>query len=163
MATATPTLSRHRPSEKPSLCATVTLTRFLLTVPPALLKDLNLTSPVPGFLAQCPPPRLSFASRYVVFDCYVVLHYISCMPELQLTKEALRALRRMDKAVATAVREKIDQYSGDPTSLAANVKRLKGGSRFLRLRVGDYRVIMDDHDKTNLLVVKIGHRSDVYG
>jgi mRNA interferase RelE/StbE len=50
--------------------------------------------------------------------------------------------------------------SEDPDSLAANVKRLTGDS-LLRLRVGDYRVIMDD-DGTILLIVKVGHRREVY-
>ena len=53
-------------------------------------------------------------------------------------------------------------------SLATNprppgVKALQGQSGFLRLRVGDYRVIYQVRDEVLLvLVVKVGHRSKVY-
>jgi mRNA interferase RelE/StbE len=82
------------------------------------------------------------------------------MIEIRFTKDAMRALVRMDATIARLIREKIDQFADDPTSLAGNLKRLRG-SRLLRLRVQDYRVIMD-LDGTVLLVVKIGHRSKVY-
>lgn len=61
---------------------------------------------------------------------------------------------------ATRVRAKIDQYAEEPASLANNVKALVG-SPFIRLRVGDWRVIMDDRNRV-LEVVKIGPRGGVY-
>lgn len=61
---------------------------------------------------------------------------------------------------ANRVRAKIDQYAEDPASLANNVKALVG-SPFIRLRVGDWRVIMDDRNRV-LEVVKIGPRGGVY-
>jgi mRNA interferase RelE/StbE len=43
---------------------------------------------------------------------------------------------------------KIDQYADDPASLANNVKLLEGEFEGLkRLRVGDWRVIMDDRGR----------------
>ena len=40
---------------------------------------------------------------------------------------------------------------------------LKGGDGEARIRVGDWRVIyVVRHDKLVVLVIKIGHRSDVY-
>ena len=40
---------------------------------------------------------------------------------------------------------------------------LKGGAGELRIRVGDWRVIyVARHDELLVLVIKIGHRGDVY-
>lgn len=43
------------------------------------------------------------------------------------------------------------------------MKKLRGEENAYRLRVGDYRIIYEVHDKVLLvLVVKIGHRRGVY-
>lgn len=55
---------------------------------------------------------------------------------------------------------KMRQYAADPWSLANQVSALKG-VKALRLRVGDYRVVFTD-DGTVVLVLKVGHRRDVY-
>lgn len=61
---------------------------------------------------------------------------------------------------ARRVMAKIDQFAADPAALANNVKGLSGSS-FLRLRVGDWRVIMDD--KGNVLeILKIAARGSAY-
>jgi len=42
------------------------------------------------------------------------------------------------------------------------VKRLVG-SKYYRLRVGDYRIILDiQQDKLVILIVEIGHRKNIY-
>ena len=66
----------------------------------------------------------------------------------------------MPANVATTVRAKIDQYATDPASLVNNVTRLKGrtGSR---LRVGDWRVIFDEHGAV-LEILDVGPRGGVY-
>jgi mRNA interferase RelE/StbE len=56
--------------------------------------------------------------------------------------------------------EKVRQYADDPASLAKNVKTLSGRTG-VRLRVGDWRVILDDHSDV-LDVLKIGPRGGVY-
>jgi len=58
------------------------------------------------------------------------------------------------------IRAKVDQYANDPASLGNNVKALKG-SPFIRLRVGDWRVVMDDRRRV-LSVLKVGPRGGVY-
>jgi mRNA interferase RelE/StbE len=65
----------------------------------------------------------------------------------------------MPANTATRVREKIAEYAADPTSLANNVKQLQGRSG-IRLRVGDWRVIMEDG--VVLEVQEIGPRGSVY-
>ena len=46
----------------------------------------------------------------------------------------------MPRPTALRIRAKIDQYAGEPASVATNVAALKGEDA-LRLRVGDWRVI----------------------
>ncbi len=55
---------------------------------------------------------------------------------------------------------KIEQFANDPESLANNVRMLVG-SPFIRLRVGDWRIIMDDTGAV-LEILKIGPRGDIY-
>ena len=55
---------------------------------------------------------------------------------------------------------KVEQFAADPASLANNVKALSGREA-IRLRVGDWRVIMEDG--VVLAVLEIGPRGGVYG
>ncbi|WP_159712621.1 type II toxin-antitoxin system RelE family toxin [Sphingomonas sp. AX6] len=62
---------------------------------------------------------------------------------------------------ASRIRAKIDQYADAPESLANNVTQLVGSDR-LRLRVGDWRVIMTA-DLVVVAVIDIGPRGGIYG
>lgn len=66
----------------------------------------------------------------------------------------------MPANTARVIVAKVEQYAADPASLGNNVKALKGRAG-VRLRVGAWRVIMDD-DGAVLAVLKIGPRSSVY-
>ena len=77
------------------------------------------------------------------------------------TRAALKALRKMPADVAERIIGKIEQYAADPTSQANNVTALKGREG-IRLRVGDWRVIMND-DGVVLAVLDIGSRGSIYG
>lgn len=82
------------------------------------------------------------------------------MKQISYTKSAIRALRRMPANTATLTRTKIEAYAQDPSAQANDVKSLKGREG-IRLRVGDWRVIMDD--KGNVLaVLDIGPRGGIY-
>lgn len=50
----------------------------------------------------------------------------------------------MPRNVALRIREKISSFAKDPVSQANNVKELRGLEGMVRLRVGDWRVIMRD-------------------
>ena len=71
----------------------------------------------------------------------------------------MRTLRRMPANVASLIMAKVDQYAADPGSLANNVTNLKGRDG-IRLRVGDWRVIM--RDGVVLEVLEIGPRGGIY-
>jgi mRNA interferase RelE/StbE len=81
------------------------------------------------------------------------------MKPVTYTRAAVKVLRRMPANTATLIRAKVQQYAVDPVSLANNVKALQGREG-VRLRVGDWRVIMDDG--VVLAVLEIGPRGGVY-
>jgi mRNA interferase RelE/StbE len=62
---------------------------------------------------------------------------------------------------ADRIHRKMQQYADDPSSLANSVKRL-AGSDYLRLRVGDWRVVFRE-DGSVVAVIKVASRGSVYG
>lgn len=80
------------------------------------------------------------------------------------TDSAKRELKRLDKQVARRIVDYMDNHVAalkDPRSVG---KALTGElGIFWRYRVGDCRVICDIQDKeVRVLVVRVGHRRDVY-
>ena len=82
------------------------------------------------------------------------------MRAISYTRQALKALRRMPADTAQRIIAKIVQYAEEPETQANNVTALKGREG-IRLRVGDWRVIMND-DGVVLAVLEIGPRGSVY-
>lgn len=82
------------------------------------------------------------------------------MTKIAYSNSALKSLNRLPTETSALIRKKIAQYAAEPASLAANVKRLKG-SRYLRLRVNDYRVVFNV-EKGAMLILAVGDRKDVY-
>jgi mRNA interferase RelE/StbE len=80
--------------------------------------------------------------------------------QITYSKSALKTLRRIPVNDARRIRSKIEQYAASPSSLASNVKTLAGSS-YIRLRVGDWRIIVDENDLV-LEVLKIGARGGIY-
>jgi len=74
---------------------------------------------------------------------------------------AQRQLAALPKVVLKRVDSKILALSDNPRP--PGVKKLHAVEGLYRVRVGDYRVVyaIDDTAST-VLVIKIGHRSDVY-
>ena len=66
----------------------------------------------------------------------------------------------MPRNTAVLIRSKIEAFAADPASQANNVKALKGRGG-IRLRVGDWRVVMDDQGNV-LDVLEIGPRGGIY-
>ena len=81
------------------------------------------------------------------------------MKRVTYQRAALKALRKMPVNMAERIVEKINAYAADPASLANNVKALKGRGA-IRLRVGDWRVLMIDGEVID--VIKIAPRGSVY-
>ncbi len=79
---------------------------------------------------------------------------------LKIKASAAKALRRIDKPERLRLIAAIDRLANEPT--AGGV--LKGEfSGLRRLRVGEYRIIYEViHNELTVLVVRIGHRGEVY-
>jgi mRNA interferase RelE/StbE len=81
---------------------------------------------------------------------------------VQFKKSAVKALRKMPRKIARRMLSEIEEIAADPTSYSGDWKRLTG-SRFWRLRVGQYRAICDMRDdELVLLVIEAGPRGDIY-
>ncbi len=81
--------------------------------------------------------------------------------QVTLSKAAARALRRVDRPVQRRLLDAIAQLGGDPRP--HGTKALQGTEGLPRVRVGDYRVVyLVEDDQLVVLVVTLGHRSDVY-
>ena len=76
-------------------------------------------------------------------------------------RDALKALDRIPASTARLIRAKVAQFAADPRSLANNVKALKGDGQFLRMRVGDWRVVFRATELT-VDVVDVGPRGSIY-
>lgn len=81
------------------------------------------------------------------------------MKPVSYSRSALKTLRKMPRDTAERIMGKVDQYAADPASQANNVKALQGREG-IRLRVGDWRVIMRDGEV--LAVLEIGPRGSIY-
>ena len=81
------------------------------------------------------------------------------MREITYRPAAVKALRRMPANTARRIVGKIETYASDPSSQDNDVKKLQGRDG-IRLRVGDWRVIMQDGEVLDVL--NIGPRGGVY-
>jgi mRNA interferase RelE/StbE len=72
-----------------------------------------------------------------------------------------KALRQLDPKVRIDVLTKMRALATDPRP--AGAEALQGHPPFLRVRVGDYRIIyaVDDQDQV-VTVAMVGHRREVY-
>jgi mRNA interferase RelE/StbE len=85
--------------------------------------------------------------------------------ELKFLGRALDDLKRIDKPHQRIIKEKLLILAHNPEALKNNIKRLQGGGSedLFRLRVGSYRVVFKKEDRRLLiLVVRIGHRKEIY-
>lgn len=80
------------------------------------------------------------------------------MKRIVYSRAALQTLGKMPRNTALRIRGKILDYAADPASQANNVKKLKDIDA-IRLRVGDWRIVMQDD--VVLAVLKIGARGSV--
>ncbi len=78
---------------------------------------------------------------------------------------AQKDLESIDKKLARKILDKIDFFvaTGTPLKFAKKLTNYGGGT--YRFRIGDYRAIFDIDSKgqvSMLLILKIGHRKEIY-
>lgn len=74
---------------------------------------------------------------------------------------ALRELKALERAMQRRIATYIDELADNPYPPGA--KKLHGTTDHYRIRVGDYRVIYRvDGKRVTVLILKIGHRREIY-
>jgi mRNA interferase RelE/StbE len=78
-----------------------------------------------------------------------------------LTASAERELHRLPALVIARIMQRLGRLVSDPRP--PGCKKLKGGDKQWRIRVGDYRVVYEIDDTARMVdVTRIGHRREVY-
>ncbi len=80
---------------------------------------------------------------------------------IEFTPRADRQFRGLERSLQIRLGRRIDSLAENPRP--QGIKKLSSDEDMYRLRVGDYRIIFQIRKKSLLvLIVRIGHRSDVY-
>ncbi len=81
------------------------------------------------------------------------------MFEIEFSESAEKQLYKLEKQIQIRIVSTLDRIRVRPYPF---VKKLVG-SPYFRLRVGDYRVILDiKEDRLLIYVIELGHRSHIY-
>ena len=81
------------------------------------------------------------------------------MFEVVLTNRAFRDFKKIDREIAKSILGKLEEYSSNPFQHAKKLADPKLGT--YKFRTGDYRIIFDI-DGSDLIVLRVGHRKDIY-
>lgn len=86
------------------------------------------------------------------------------MYKVQFSKQAAKDLQKLDINISSMLIGWISKNLDNTEDARLYGKSLKGRlSSFWRYRIGDYRILaLIEDDKLIILVVKIGHRKEVY-
>jgi mRNA interferase RelE/StbE len=80
---------------------------------------------------------------------------------IEFVKQAIKQFKALPTQEQQRLRPKIDALATETRPIG--VIKLAGEEDLYRIRVGDYRIIYSiQDDQLLILVVKIGHRKDVY-
>lgn len=81
--------------------------------------------------------------------------------QIRLAPGAERQLRKLQKKEQRRIGRRIDALAEDPRPVG--VEKLSGEDDFYSIRVGDWRIIYTiEDDILVVLVLKVGHRRDIY-
>ena len=73
----------------------------------------------------------------------------------------LKCMKRLPRKDLRRIKKRIDALAENLPNPATT--KMKGSNPFHKIRSGEYRIIYEIHeDRLVILVVKIGHRKDVY-
>ena len=81
--------------------------------------------------------------------------------EIALAPSAARQLRKFDPQVRRRIQAGLELLATEPRPPAAT--RLVGGSGEWSVRTGDYRIVYEiEDDRLLILVLRVGHRREIY-
>jgi mRNA interferase RelE/StbE len=81
--------------------------------------------------------------------------------DVEFRPAVLKTLKRFSKRDLVRIKKKIEETAENlPNS---DLTKMKGNNDFHKVRSGNYRIIYTiEEDRLVILIVKIGHRKDVY-
>jgi mRNA interferase RelE/StbE len=70
-------------------------------------------------------------------------------------------IKRFPKRDLVKIKKRIEELSVNLPDLSST--KMRGNNSFHKIRSGDYRIVFEIHeDKLVILIIKIGHRKDIY-
>ncbi|MCK5449922.1 type II toxin-antitoxin system RelE/ParE family toxin [Candidatus Pacearchaeota archaeon] len=82
------------------------------------------------------------------------------MYQLLFSKEVADFIKKLDNSTKTPILKKLEKLKNQPDLGKPMTGQLTG---LRSLRIGDYRAIYSiEHEKLSILVIKVGHRKNVY-
>lgn len=80
---------------------------------------------------------------------------------IEVKRSAAKALKKIAKIDQNRISKAIDNLAENLPN--PDITKMKGNNPFHKIRVGDYRIVYEIQDDVLLiLIVRIGHRKDVY-
>ncbi len=80
---------------------------------------------------------------------------------VEFTKNAAKAFKKLPHHVQLDLEKPITRLTGNPRGCGC--EKLSGEENLYRIRQGDYRIVYQIRDAVLLvLIVKLGHRRDIY-
>ncbi len=81
--------------------------------------------------------------------------------QVEITPAAKRQIKKLVKQTQELIIQRLEQLAVNPRP--PGVLKMEGEENLYRVRVADYRIIYELQDRVLLIVVvKVGHRGDVY-
>jgi mRNA interferase RelE/StbE len=81
--------------------------------------------------------------------------------EIAFAASAEKELQRLPKNIIARILPKIERLASVPRP--SGCKKLKGGDKQWRIRIGDYRVVYEIDDGARIIdITRIAHRREVY-
>lgn len=78
---------------------------------------------------------------------------------LLYTQSAFDDIQKLDTVVRKRIKKKIELFAQDPLVYAKRLTNPTIGS--YRWRAGNYRIVFDI-DKNRIVILRVGHRSEIY-
>jgi mRNA interferase RelE/StbE len=80
---------------------------------------------------------------------------------IEFRPSVLKSLKRIPKRDLVRIKKTIEELGRSLPE--PHTSKMKGNNPFHRVRTGDYRIVYEIHgDRLVVLIVKIGHRKDIY-
>lgn len=78
---------------------------------------------------------------------------------LVYTKSAAKDIQKLDSVAKKRIGKKLKEYSNSPLTYAKKLTDPKIGT--YRWRIGNYRIVFDI-EGNNLVILRVGHRKEIY-